>query len=405
MSGKKKQLFRSWFCRIEHEIMLPFVTVGILVVCAFCAISVYNGYTEKLKDRKEYARTTIRGMEADIYYLQGKLSENEIRQKYNFYYDPAVRIMAADGTVITGDEEIPDGNMELLYADSGNSLGWRLEYWMDKKSFENAILEEQNYVIVGAVASLLIIVQVSVFLAWSLTKPIRSMGAACKKLDENKDGFREYSFPETARKDEIGQLARTFENLLKNLDNYTKMEYTSRMSSALAHEIKNPLAGIRSGIQVLGGRAVKENEKLLCDSMLHEIDRVTGLINDLFTLSVKKENHRHVFPADVLLREVASIYQPVYERDGEELLLIDQMEGSGGQSAEREEPEKEAVLNHILVEQLLETVGERERRLLQLRYYEGKTQCEVAELLSMSQVQVSRLEKKLLLQLRERVRM
>ena len=93
------------------------------------------------------------------------------------------------------------------------------------------------------------------------------------------------------------------------------------------------------------------------------------------------------------------------ERDGEELLLIDQMEGSGGQSAEREEPEKEAVLNHILVEQLLETVGERERRLLQLRYYEGKTQCEVAELLSMSQVQVSRLEKKLLLQLRERVRM
>ena len=104
-------------------------------------------------------------------------------------------------------------------------------------------------------------------------------------------------------------------------------------------------------------------------------------------------------------REVASIYQPVYERDGEELLLIDQMEGSGGQSAEREEPEKEAVLNHILVEQLLETVGERERRLLQLRYYEGKTQCEVAELLSMSQVQVSRLEKKLLLQLRERVRM
>ena len=209
MSGKKKQLFRSWFCRIEHEIMLPFVTVGILVVCAFCAISVYNGYTEKLKDRKEYARTTIRGMEADIYYLQGKLSEDEIRQKYNFYHDPAVRIMAADGTVITGDEEIRTGTwnsctrtVEIPWGGVWNT-GWI-------KSFENAILEEQNYVIVGAVASLLIIVQVSVFLAWSLTKPIRSMGAACKKLDENKDGFREYSFPETARKDEIGQLARTF---------------------------------------------------------------------------------------------------------------------------------------------------------------------------------------------------
>ncbi len=308
MSGKKKQLFRSWFCRIEHEIMLPFITVGILVVCAFCVISVYSGYTEKLRDRKEYARTTIRGMEADIYYLQGRLSEEEIRQKYKFYHDPAVRIVTADGEIIAGDRELPDRNLELLFADSGNSLGWRLEYWLDKKTFESAILEEQNYIIVGAVASLLIIVQVSVFLAWSLTKPIRSMSAACRKIDENKDGFREYSFRETARKDEIGQLARTFENLLKNLDNYTKMEYTSRMSSALAHEIKNPLAGIRSGIQVLGGRAVKENEKFLCDSMLHEIDRVTGLINDLFTLSVKKENHRHVFRADVLLREVSAIY-------------------------------------------------------------------------------------------------
>lgn len=82
--------------------MLPFIMVGILVVCAFCAISVCNGYTEKLKDRKEYARTAIRSMEADIYYLHGKLSEEEIRQKYKFYHDPAVRILAADGTIITG---------------------------------------------------------------------------------------------------------------------------------------------------------------------------------------------------------------------------------------------------------------------------------------------------------------
>ena len=60
MSGKKKQLFRSWFCRIEHEIMLPFVTVGILVVCAFCAISVCNGYKEKLKDRTEKSTRGLR---------------------------------------------------------------------------------------------------------------------------------------------------------------------------------------------------------------------------------------------------------------------------------------------------------------------------------------------------------
>ena len=63
-----------------------------------------------------------------------------------------------------------------------------------------------------------------------------------------------YRFDAVRRRDEIGQLATTFELLLKNMDNYTKMEYTSRMSATLAHEIKNPIAGIRSGIQVLKGR-------------------------------------------------------------------------------------------------------------------------------------------------------
>ena len=77
--------------------MLPFVTVGILVVCAFCAISCIMDTQKSLRTEKSNARTTIRGMEADIYYLQGKLSEEEIRQKYKFYHDPAVRIMAADG--------------------------------------------------------------------------------------------------------------------------------------------------------------------------------------------------------------------------------------------------------------------------------------------------------------------
>ena len=48
------------------------------------------------------------------------------------------------------------------------------------------------------------------------------------------------------------------------MDNYTKMEYTSKMSATLAHEIKNPIAGIRSGIQLLKGRAAKESDKMLC---------------------------------------------------------------------------------------------------------------------------------------------
>lgn len=135
------------------------------------------------------------------------------------------------------------------------------------------------------------------------------MSATCEEIDNNRKNYRQYRFEAVERRDEIGQLARTLETLLRNLDNYTKMEYTSRMSATLAHEIKNPLTGIRSGVQVLKERVTKDNEKLLCDSMLHEIDRVTELINNLFTLSVKKDNHKEQFPLAPFFREIATFYE------------------------------------------------------------------------------------------------
>lgn len=102
-------------------------------------------------------------------------------------------------------------------------------------------------------------------------------------------------------------------------------------------------------------------------------------------------------------KEVESIYQPVYERDGDELLLIDQIGGTGGGYPACEEPEKEAVLNKMVIDQLLGTLDEKERRLIELRYFENRTQCDTAVELGMSQVQVSRSEKKILLRLRERL--
>lgn len=99
-------------------------------------------------------------------------------------------------------------------------------------------------------------------------------------------------------------------------------------------------------------------------------------------------------------REVESIYQPIAGVEGDEILLVDQI---GNTSDLYEEPEKEAVLNEILVEQLMESLDEKERAVIRLRYFENRTQCEVARELGMSQVQVSRFERKILLRLRERL--
>ena len=134
------------------------------------------------------------------------------------------------------------------------------------------------------------------------------MSRTCREINDNKGNYRSYRFDSVKRRDEIGQLAKTFESLLRNMDNYTKMEYTSRMSATLAHEIKNPIAGIRSGIQLLQGRAEKDGDRMLCDSMIREIDRVNSLIMNLFTLSVKKESQKAAVPLDRVMQEIAMIY-------------------------------------------------------------------------------------------------
>ena len=67
-----------------------------------------------------------------------------------------------------------------------------------------------------------------------------------------------------------------------------------------------------------------------------------------------------------------------------------------------EDAEKEELLNHMLLGQLLDSLEPEERRLITMRYFQNRTQTEIAKLMGISQVQVSRLEKKILRRMRER---
>lgn len=90
--------------------------------------------------------------------------------------------------------------------------------------------------------------------------------------------------------------------------------------------------------------------------------------------------------------EVASIYQTIYQSDGSELYLVDKMAD--------ETPEEEQLLNRVTVQQLLQMLAPEEQQLIRMRYFEGKTQSLVAENMGMTQVQVSRSEKKILQKMR-----
>lgn len=90
-----------------------------------------------------------------------------------------------------------------------------------------------------------------------------------------------------------------------------------------------------------------------------------------------------------------SIYSALDNGSGEGRLLIESIESE-------EDMETESV-NRLSLQEALKSFDERENTIIRLRYFENKTQTQVAESLGISQVQVSRLEKKILIKMREKI--
>lgn len=85
------------------------------------------------------------------------------------------------------------------------------------------------------------------------------------------------------------------------------------------------------------------------------------------------------------ISDTVSLYDPVYNKNGDELLLMDSI----GDSRNTEENWSDKVA----IENALNLLDARERNIIYLRYFEGKTQTEISEAVGISQAQVSRLEK------------
>ncbi len=102
--------------------------------------------------------------------------------------------------------------------------------------------------------------------------------------------------------------------------------------------------------------------------------------------------------------DVESIYRTVYQGDGSEIFLVDKITSADNvSSSEGSLPQQEKMLDMIMLRQLLEDLDETERKLISLRYFKEMTQSAVANELGISQVQVSRLEKKILQKLRKNI--
>jgi len=174
-----------------------------------------------------------------------------------------------------------------------------------------------------------------------------------------------------------------FIKCIKRFDSSFEVQLTTYAVPYILGEVKRYL---RDDGPVKISRSIKELAMRALEAQ-KEYSKKTGKemkIEELAeTLNTTKEE---LTLAMDVFRPVESIYQPAYEGDEEGICLLDRMESGTNQ--------EEVITNSICIQEALKNLKDQEKQIIVLRYYKGKTQTEVAKILGITQVQVSRIEKK-----------
>ncbi len=216
------------------------------------------------------------------------------------------------------------------------------------------------------------LVEENVGLVWCIVKRFYNRGAEAEDLFQ------------------IGSIG-----LLKAIDKFD-LSYNVKFSTyavpMISGEIKRFL---RDDGMIKVSRSLKElSYKVFCcqeklreewgrEPVLEEISQYMGVDKEELVMAMEASS------------EIESLHKTIYQKDGHEIQLMDKLE--------EQEAKEDKILDRMLLGELLEQLDKEERQLIYLRYFANQTQTEVGKALGISQVQVSRLEKKILNRLREKL--
>lgn len=137
----------------------------------------------------------------------------------------------------------------------------------------------------------------------------------------------------------------------------------------------------------LAYKALQAREELTSENLCEPtIDAISQRINE------KKED---IVLALEAITEPVSIYEPVYSDSGDTLYILDQLKDNTS--------DDEIWIEDIALKEAIKKLGDREKKIIDMRFYLGKTQSEIATEIGISQAQVSRLEKGALEQIRRQI--
>lgn len=182
--------------------------------------------------------------------------------------------------------------------------------------------------------------------------------------------------------------------LIKALDNFDTeqgVQFSTYAVPMIIGEIRRYLRDYNSirvtrSVRDTAYRALQVKERLI--NLYGKEPTIEQIAKEL-----EKPKEEIVFALDAICEPV-SLFEPVYHDGGDTCFIMDQIS---------DEKNDEAWIEHIVLKEAMEHLNEKERQILDLRFFAGRTQTEVAEEIGISQAQVSRLEKSAIKHMRKYV--
>ena len=184
--------------------------------------------------------------------------------------------------------------------------------------------------------------------------------------------------------------------LIKAIDNFDitqEVQFSTYAVPMILGEIKrylrdNSAFRVTRSLRDLSYLISQEREKYVAkhneEPTIDELVKITGASKEQIILAVDST----VAPM--------SIYDTVYNDGGDQIFLLDQLKN--------EKEESDDLITQLSIEQMLEKLSEKERYVIEKRYFKDKTQVELADELGVSQAQISRIEKGALLRMKNKLR-
>ena len=183
--------------------------------------------------------------------------------------------------------------------------------------------------------------------------------------------------------------------LIKAIDNFNlalEVKFSTYAVPMIIGEIRrylrdNNAIRISRSMRDIAYKALQAREEYIREKQCEPtVEQIAEMLKE------KKENVVRALEAIV---EPISLYEPVYNENGDSIYLMDQLSDSN--------PSDESWLENIALKEAMKKLNDRERTIINMRFYKNKTQMEIAEEIGISQAQVSRLEKGALERMRKQI--